>query len=143
STSRPGSSYPYHSSGEPYPSDAVAPSSTSSSAPPEDQSNERRASTSTTSSSTAKPAGASNSGSSNSTAGATKTKSKTESTPKTFRFEGSISSESFKTTKSFDLAGVNILNRKPLDTKTALDKLQRRRETHNRVERKRRDCINQ
>ncbi|KAG0356080.1 hypothetical protein BGZ54_000847 [Gamsiella multidivaricata] len=64
-------------------------------------------------------------------------------TPKVFRFEGSISSESFKTTKSFDLAGVNILNRKPLDTKAALDKLQRRRETHNRVERKRRDCINQ
>ncbi|KAF9123638.1 hypothetical protein BGW39_008810 [Mortierella sp. 14UC] len=64
-------------------------------------------------------------------------------TPKVFRFEGSISSESFKTSKSFDLAGVNILNRKPLDTKTALDKLQRRRETHNRVERKRRDCINQ
>ncbi|KAG0355063.1 hypothetical protein BGZ54_001318 [Gamsiella multidivaricata] len=63
--------------------------------------------------------------------------------PKTFRFEGSISSESYKTTKSFDLAGVNILNRKPLDTRTALDKLQRRRETHNRVERKRRDCINQ
>ncbi|KAI1302089.1 hypothetical protein EDD11_005760 [Mortierella claussenii] len=69
--------------------------------------------------------------------------SKTPKTLKTFRFEGSISSESFKTTKSFDLAGVNILNRKPLDTKTALDKLQRRRETHNRVERKRRDCINQ
>ncbi|OAQ30336.1 hypothetical protein K457DRAFT_57478, partial [Linnemannia elongata AG-77] len=39
--------------------------------------------------------------------------------------------------------GVNILNRKPLDARTALDKLQRRRETHNRVERKRRDCINQ
>ncbi|KAG9072407.1 hypothetical protein KI688_000178 [Linnemannia hyalina] len=67
----------------------------------------------------------------------------TPKTPKVFRFEGSISSESFKTSKSFDLAGVNILNRKPLDTKTALDKLQRRRETHNRVERKRRDCINQ
>ncbi|KAF9114043.1 hypothetical protein BGX27_000241 [Mortierella sp. AM989] len=65
------------------------------------------------------------------------------SAPKTFRFEGSISSETYKTTKSFDLAGVNILNRKPLDTRTALDKLQRRRETHNRVERKRRDCINQ
>ncbi|KAF8928681.1 hypothetical protein BGZ58_009454 [Dissophora ornata] len=64
-------------------------------------------------------------------------------TPKTFRFEGSISSETYKTTKTFDLAGVNILNRKPLDTRTALDKLQRRRETHNRVERKRRDCINQ
>ncbi|KAG0063184.1 hypothetical protein BGZ89_010084 [Linnemannia elongata] len=65
------------------------------------------------------------------------------SVPKTFRFEGSISSETYKTTKSFDLAGVNILNRKPLDARTALDKLQRRRETHNRVERKRRDCINQ
>ncbi|KAF9168130.1 hypothetical protein DFQ26_001307 [Actinomortierella ambigua] len=76
-------------------------------------------------------------------ASAAKAKPKTEPAPKTFRFEGSISSESFKTTKSFDLAGVNILNRKPLDTKTALDKLQRRRETHNRVERKRRDCINQ
>ncbi|GJJ68655.1 hypothetical protein EMPS_01001 [Entomortierella parvispora] len=71
------------------------------------------------------------------------TKGASKATPKTFRFEGSISSESFKSTKSFDLAGVNILNRKPLDTKTALDKLQRRRETHNRVERKRRDCINQ
>ncbi|KAF9956862.1 hypothetical protein BGZ70_009742 [Mortierella alpina] len=71
------------------------------------------------------------------------TSSTAPKTPKVFRFEGSISSESFKTTKSFDLAGVNILNRKPLDTKTALDKLQRRRETHNRVERKRRDCINQ
>ncbi|KAG0097941.1 hypothetical protein BGZ93_001574 [Podila epicladia] len=72
-----------------------------------------------------------------------KVKASTKPVPKTFRFEGSISSESFKTTKSFDLAGVNILNRKPLDTRTALDKLQRRRETHNRVERKRRDCINQ
>ncbi|KAF9198844.1 hypothetical protein BGZ49_000224 [Haplosporangium sp. Z 27] len=70
-------------------------------------------------------------------------KSSSTSTPKTFRFEGSISSETYKTTKSFDIAGVNILNRKPLDTRTALDKLQRRRETHNRVERKRRDCINQ
>ncbi|KAF9974452.1 hypothetical protein BGZ65_008719, partial [Modicella reniformis] len=70
-------------------------------------------------------------------------KSSTSTTPKMFRFEGSISSETYKTTKSFDLAGVNILNRKPLDTRTALDKLQRRRETHNRVERKRRDCINQ
>ncbi|KAG0202471.1 hypothetical protein BGX28_005022 [Mortierella sp. GBA30] len=72
-----------------------------------------------------------------------KNASKASTAPKTFRFEGSISSETYKTTKSFDLAGVNILNRKPLDTRTALDKLQRRRETHNRVERKRRDCINQ
>ncbi|KAF9960430.1 hypothetical protein BGZ72_006966 [Mortierella alpina] len=82
--------------------------------------------------------GAETSGKSTSKAG-----SSSSSAPKTFRFEGSISSETYKTTKSFDLAGVNILNRKPLDTRTALDKLQRRRETHNRVERKRRDCINQ
>ncbi|KAG9325410.1 hypothetical protein KVV02_002646 [Mortierella alpina] len=75
--------------------------------------------------------------------GTSKAGSSSSTTPKTFRFEGSISSETYKTTKSFDLAGVNILNRKPLDTRTALDKLQRRRETHNRVERKRRDCINQ
>ncbi|KAG0250373.1 hypothetical protein BG011_008401 [Mortierella polycephala] len=66
-----------------------------------------------------------------------------QSKPKVFRFEGSISSDTFKVSKSFDLGGVNILNRKPLDTKAALDKIQRRRETHNRVERKRRDCINQ
>ncbi|KAF9571379.1 hypothetical protein EC968_000645 [Mortierella alpina] len=83
-------------------------------------------------------AGAETSGKGTSMAG-----SSSSTAPKTFRFEGSISSETYKTTKSFDLAGVNILNRKPLDTRTALDKLQRRRETHNRVERKRRDCINQ
>ncbi|KAF9097414.1 hypothetical protein BGX23_008974 [Mortierella sp. AD031] len=86
---------------------------------------------------------ASSSSPSTSTGNSTPKASSAPKTPKVFRFEGSISSESFKTSKSFDLAGVNILNRKPLDTKTALDKLQRRRETHNRVERKRRDCINQ
>ncbi|KAG0056614.1 hypothetical protein BGZ89_002071 [Linnemannia elongata] len=94
----------------------------------------------------AKPGPKSTTASTPSAAAAGGDTSKAKSTPKTpkvFRFEGSISSESFKTSKSFDLAGVNILNRKPLDTKTALDKLQRRRETHNRVERKRRDCINQ
>ncbi|KAG0374013.1 hypothetical protein BGX24_010956 [Mortierella sp. AD032] len=95
--------------------------------------------TTTTKTKTGKLAG---SESSDSAANGSSTTTATPGT-KTFRFEGSISSESFKTTKSFDLAGVNILNRKPLDARTALDKLQRRRETHNRVERKRRDCINQ
>ncbi|KAG0275300.1 hypothetical protein BGZ95_008941 [Linnemannia exigua] len=97
----------------------------------------------TTKTKTGKVAGSSES--SDSAANGSSTTTTSTSTPgtKTFRFEGSISSETFKTTKSFDLAGVNILNRKPLDARTALDKLQRRRETHNRVERKRRDCINQ
>ncbi|KAF9092212.1 hypothetical protein BGX23_004482 [Mortierella sp. AD031] len=47
--------------------------------------------------------------------------------------------EEFKTCKGYDVGGVNILNKKPLDSKTALDKITRRRETHNRVERRRRD----
>ncbi|KAF8984563.1 hypothetical protein BGZ46_007676 [Entomortierella lignicola] len=51
--------------------------------------------------------------------------------------------EQFKTCQAYDVGGVNILNKKPLDSKTALDKIKRRRETHNRVERRRRDCINQ
>ncbi|KAI1298776.1 hypothetical protein EDD11_006746 [Mortierella claussenii] len=53
------------------------------------------------------------------------------------------SPEQFKTCKAYDVGGVNILNKKPVDSKTALDKIKRRRETHNRVERRRRDCINQ
>ncbi|KAF9152418.1 hypothetical protein BG015_005280 [Linnemannia schmuckeri] len=51
--------------------------------------------------------------------------------------------DQFKTCKAYDVGGVNILNKKPVDSKTALDKIKRRRETHNRVERRRRDCINQ
>ncbi|KAG0023470.1 hypothetical protein BGZ80_009337 [Entomortierella chlamydospora] len=53
------------------------------------------------------------------------------------------SPEQFKTCEAYDVGGVNILNKKPVDSKTALDKIKRRRETHNRVERRRRDCINQ
>ncbi|KAG0239558.1 hypothetical protein BGX31_002702 [Mortierella sp. GBA43] len=53
------------------------------------------------------------------------------------------SPEQFKTCKAYDVGGVNILNKKPVDSRTALDKIKRRRETHNRVERRRRDCINQ
>ncbi|KAF9951499.1 hypothetical protein BGZ72_007011 [Mortierella alpina] len=53
------------------------------------------------------------------------------------------SPEQFKTCEAYDVGGVNILNKKPVDSKTALDKIKRRREVHNRVERRRRDCINQ
>ncbi|KAF9438516.1 hypothetical protein BGZ76_007324 [Entomortierella beljakovae] len=51
--------------------------------------------------------------------------------------------EQFKTCQAYDVGGVNILNKKPVDSKTTLDKIKRRRETHNRVERRRRDRINQ
>ncbi|KAF9940054.1 hypothetical protein BGZ67_008374 [Mortierella alpina] len=53
------------------------------------------------------------------------------------------SPEQFKTCEAYDVGGINILNKKPVDSKTALDKIKRRREVHNRVERRRRDCINQ
>ncbi|KAG0331678.1 hypothetical protein BG004_001544, partial [Podila humilis] len=51
--------------------------------------------------------------------------------------------EQFQAIKAYDVGGVNILNKKPVDSQTALDKIKRRRETHNRVERRRRDQINQ
>lgn len=38
--------------------------------------------------------------------------------------------------------GVNILNRKNVDSKTVVDRIQKRRENHNHVERRRRNCIN-
>ncbi|KAI8360477.1 hypothetical protein B0O80DRAFT_204859 [Mortierella sp. GBAus27b] len=53
------------------------------------------------------------------------------------------SPEQFKTCETYDVGGVNILNKKAVDSKVVLDKINRRRETHNRVERRRRDCINQ
>ncbi|CAO3652858.1 unnamed protein product [Cunninghamella echinulata] len=43
---------------------------------------------------------------------------------------------------AYRVNGVNILNRKNLDSKTAIERLQRRRENHNHVERRRRDTIN-
>ncbi|KAJ1920283.1 hypothetical protein H4219_001396 [Mycoemilia scoparia] len=46
-------------------------------------------------------------------------------------------------TSSFRVNGVNILNRNNIDAKTANERLQRRRENHNFVERRRRDNINQ
>ncbi|KAJ2716294.1 hypothetical protein H4R19_000734 [Coemansia spiralis] len=42
----------------------------------------------------------------------------------------------------YKVSGVNILNRNSVDSKTALERLQRRRENHNYVERRRRDNIN-
>ncbi|KAJ1954195.1 hypothetical protein IWQ62_005816 [Dispira parvispora] len=45
--------------------------------------------------------------------------------------------------KKYHVNGINVLNRDNLDTTTASRRLQRRREQHNRIERKRRDLINQ
>jgi len=43
---------------------------------------------------------------------------------------------------TYRVNGVNILNRNSLDSKTAMERLKRRRENHNFVERRRRDNIN-
>ncbi|CAO0798782.1 unnamed protein product [Mucor circinelloides] len=43
---------------------------------------------------------------------------------------------------SVKVNGVNILNRKNLDSKTIVDRIQKRRENHNDLERRRRNCIN-
>ncbi|KAI9323673.1 hypothetical protein BX666DRAFT_2022401 [Dichotomocladium elegans] len=43
---------------------------------------------------------------------------------------------------SYLVNGVNILNRNEVDSKTAIERIQRRRENHNHVERRRRDNIN-
>ncbi|ORY05363.1 hypothetical protein K493DRAFT_275163 [Basidiobolus meristosporus CBS 931.73] len=50
--------------------------------------------------------------------------------------------QKMKKKNSYKVNGVNILNRKSLDSSTALERLQKRRENHNSVERKRRDNIN-
>ncbi|KAK9687828.1 hypothetical protein K7432_014632 [Basidiobolus ranarum] len=47
-----------------------------------------------------------------------------------------------KKATTYKVNGVNILNRKSLDSKTVMERLKRRRENHNYVERKRRDNIN-
>ncbi|KAJ1646840.1 hypothetical protein LPJ64_001724 [Coemansia asiatica] len=47
-----------------------------------------------------------------------------------------------KKSNVYKVSGVNILNRNSVDSKTALERLQRRRENHNFVERRRRDNIN-
>ncbi|ORX90506.1 HLH-domain-containing protein, partial [Basidiobolus meristosporus CBS 931.73] len=42
----------------------------------------------------------------------------------------------------YKVQGVNLLNRDDIDSKTAIERLQKRRAQHNRVERRRRDMIN-
>ncbi|KAJ1720789.1 hypothetical protein LPJ53_004620 [Coemansia erecta] len=56
-------------------------------------------------------------------------------------FSGS-SKKQKKKSNVYKVSGVNILNRNSVDSKTALERLQRRRENHNFVERRRRDNIN-
>ncbi|KAL0078909.1 hypothetical protein F4703DRAFT_1796986 [Phycomyces blakesleeanus] len=43
---------------------------------------------------------------------------------------------------AYQVNGVNILNRTDLDSKTAIERIQKRRENHNHIERRRRDLIN-
>ncbi|KAI7861522.1 hypothetical protein BDF14DRAFT_334190 [Spinellus fusiger] len=43
---------------------------------------------------------------------------------------------------TYKVNGVNILNRKNLDSKVAIERLEKRRENHNHIERRRRDIIN-
>ncbi|OZJ06045.1 hypothetical protein BZG36_01147 [Bifiguratus adelaidae] len=43
---------------------------------------------------------------------------------------------------SYKVNGVNILNRNSVDSKTAMERLKRRRENHNYIERRRRDNLN-
>lgn len=47
-----------------------------------------------------------------------------------------------KATSAVKVNGVNILNRKNVDSKTVVDRIQKRRENHNHIERRRRNCIN-
>ncbi|KAG2176005.1 hypothetical protein INT44_000484 [Umbelopsis vinacea] len=64
-------------------------------------------------------------------------------------FSSNLTEQSFgkKKTKSkrqnaYKVNGINILNRNNLDSKTAIERIRRRRENHNYVERRRRDVIN-
>ncbi|KAJ2906577.1 hypothetical protein GGI21_004025, partial [Coemansia aciculifera] len=58
-------------------------------------------------------------------------------------FDSSNKNKTKKKKKNvYKVSGVNILNRNSVDSKTALERLQRRRENHNFVERRRRDNIN-
>ncbi|KAJ2721147.1 hypothetical protein GGI07_004167 [Coemansia sp. Benny D115] len=54
----------------------------------------------------------------------------------------SASKKQKKKSNVYKVSGVNILNRNSVDSKTALERLQKRRENHNFVERRRRDNIN-
>jgi len=64
-------------------------------------------------------------------------------------FSSNLTEQSFgkkkprsKRQTAYRVNGVNILNRNNLDSKTAIERIKRRRENHNYVERRRRDVIN-
>ncbi|KAG2176921.1 hypothetical protein INT43_007575 [Umbelopsis isabellina] len=64
-------------------------------------------------------------------------------------FSSNLTEQSFgkkkqrgKRQSAYKVNGVNILNRNNLDSKTAIERIKRRRENHNYVERRRRDVIN-
>ncbi|KAK9763133.1 hypothetical protein K7432_010470 [Basidiobolus ranarum] len=70
---------------------------------------------------------------------------------KGYRFEDSIreftpeklfKNKDSKRSESYVVNGVNILNRDEVDSLVAMNRIQKRREQHNRVERRRRDLIN-
>ncbi|KAL9552378.1 hypothetical protein MBANPS3_003789 [Mucor bainieri] len=73
-----------------------------------------------------------------------KIKPKTASKKASTSSSSSASSTSPAATKkaSVKVSGVNILNRKNLDSKTIVDRIQKRRENHNDLERRRRSSIN-
>ncbi|KAG1175957.1 hypothetical protein G6F46_006439 [Rhizopus delemar] len=48
-----------------------------------------------------------------------------------------------KVSRVYHLNGRNILNRKNVDSQTAIERIRKRRENHNHVERRRRERINQ
>ncbi|KAG2184317.1 hypothetical protein INT44_009332, partial [Umbelopsis vinacea] len=61
-------------------------------------------------------------------------------------FSSDMSDGGFKTKRKYKRAykvnGVNILNRSEIDSKTMMERLRKRKENHNHIERKRRDHIN-
>ncbi|KAF1803290.1 hypothetical protein FB192DRAFT_1277695 [Mucor lusitanicus] len=87
---------------------------------------------------------------SSSNAGSTNSNNKRPATQALFlNFTSDLSPQKMSKKKSkpkkqtaYRVNGVNILNRNNLDSKTAIERIQRRRENHNHVERRRRDNIN-
>ncbi|KAH8548666.1 hypothetical protein BGW37DRAFT_430630 [Umbelopsis sp. PMI_123] len=61
-------------------------------------------------------------------------------------FSSDMSDSGFKAKRKYKRAykvnGVNILNRSEIDSKTMMERLRKRKENHNHIERKRRDHIN-
>ncbi|GAN02731.1 hypothetical protein MAM1_0027d02177 [Mucor ambiguus] len=68
---------------------------------------------------------------------ASKKASTTSSSPSTSSASSAVTKKA-----SVKVSGVNILNRKNLDSKTVIDRIRKRRENHNDLERRRRSSIN-